>query len=129
MELPLFSLLTPNGELIAPGELVWSEPHDKADGAESFCYAIPAGQVILSVWRESLHEVIYQTPATNEQGAAARNKFLFQHYGDGIAFNEILDNGFGKTYRRADMQRFALWSYAMDFTTVGTMDFHAVRWG
>jgi hypothetical protein len=54
---------------------------------------------------------------------------LFAHYGDGQPYDEILDNGFGKTYRRADMQRYALWSYAMDFTTIGTMEFHAVKWG
>ncbi len=23
----------------------------------------------------------------------------------------------------------ALWSYAMDYTTVGTMEFHEVKWG
>jgi hypothetical protein len=39
---------------------------------------------------------------------------------------EILDNGFGKTYRREDMRRFALWSYAMDCVTFGTMEFHEV---
>ena len=41
----------------------------------------------------------------------------------------MLDNGFGKTYRRADEQCFALWSYAMDYTTIGTMEFHEVMWG
>jgi hypothetical protein len=27
------------------------------------------------------------------------------------------------------MERYALWTYAMDYTTVGTMEFHAVKWG
>jgi hypothetical protein len=35
----------------------------------------------------------------------------------------------GKTYRRADMERYALWSYVMDYTTFGTVGFHAVKWG
>jgi len=39
-----------------------------------------------------------------------------------------LDNGFGKTYRTVDMERYALWSYAMDVATFGTMQFHAVKW-
>jgi hypothetical protein len=76
-----------------------------------------------------LHEVIYQTPAEDDAASADRNAALFAHYGDGHPFNEILDNGYGKTYRRADMERYALWSYAMDYTTVGTMAFHAVKWG
>ena len=34
-----------------------------------------------------------------------------------------------RRYRRADMERYAPWSYSMDYTTVGTMEFHAVKWG
>jgi hypothetical protein len=80
-------------------------------------------------WRKAVHEVIFQTPARTRKQAAARNAALFDFYGEGHGWNEILDNGFGKTYRRADLQRFALWSYAMDFNTFGTMAFHEVRWG
>jgi hypothetical protein len=122
-------LLEPADAIAKPGELVWEGPHEKVAGAYQCRYEIPEGYVILTTWQSKLHEVIYQTPADDEAASADRNAALFAHYGDGHPFNEVLDNGFGKTYRRADMQRYALWSYAMDFTTVGTMEFHAVKWG
>ena len=129
MTIPLFRLLDdPNG-ITAPGQLVWEGPHEKAAEAYKQRFQIPEGHIILTIWNGKLHSVIYQTPAEDYKGAAGRNKQLFKHYGEGQEFNEILDNGFGKTYRRADMERFALWSYAMDYTTIGTMDFHAVMWG
>jgi hypothetical protein len=112
-----------------PGTLVWKEPHEKAAGAHRPSFAIPGGHVILTIWHGKLHELVYQTPAKDAVAAAERNAALFAHYGDGHLFNEILDNGFGKTCRRADTRLYALWSYAMDFTTVGTMEFHEVRWG
>lgn len=129
MDLPYFRLLEPADGIAEPGELVWEGPHEKASGAYQRRYEIPEGHVILTTWRGELHEVIYQTPAEDDETSADRNAKLFMHYGDGQPFNEILDNGYGKTYRRADMERYALWSYAMDYTTVGTMEFHAVKWG
>jgi hypothetical protein len=129
MALPLFRLLDPADGIAPPGELVWEGPHEKADGAHQQRFKIAEGHIILTTWQGKLHSVIYQTPAEDNVGAARRNRALFAHYGDGLKFNEILDNGFGKTYRRADLERFALWSYAIDYTTVGTMEFHAVMWG
>ena len=129
MDLPYFRLLEDADGIAEPGELVWEGPHEKAAGAYQRRYEIPEGHVILTTWRGKLHEVTYQTPAEDDEASADRNAKLFTHYGDGRPFNEILDNGFGKTYRRADMERYALWSYAMDYTTVGTMEFHAVKWG
>jgi len=129
MALPLFRLLEDADGITPPGELVWEGPHHKAAGVHEQRFEIAEGHVILTTWQGKLHSVIYQTPAEDDAGAARRNKELFAHYGDGHTFNEILDNGFGKTYRRADMERFALWSYAMDYTTLGTMEFHAVMWG
>jgi hypothetical protein len=76
-----------------------------------------------------LHEVIYQTPAGNAAGAIARYAAIFAHYSGSRSFNEIFDNGFGQAHRRADMERYALWSYAMDITTVGTVAFHPIKWG
>ena len=103
-----------------------SSRHNAERGADESCRNLG---IILTTWQGKLHEVIYQTPAKDEDAAASRNAAQFVHYGDGHPFNEVLDNGFGKTYRRADMQRYALWSYAMYFTTVGMMDFHVVKWG
>jgi hypothetical protein len=129
MALPLFQLLQPEDTIDVPGEIAGEAWHEKVADAYQWQVEIPEGCVVLTTWQGKLHEVIYQTPAKDGDAAAKRNGALFVHYGDGHLFNEILDNGFGKTYRRADMQRYALWSYAMDFTTVGTMDFHAVKWG
>jgi len=129
MGLPLFRLLDPADNVAEPEVLVWEGPHEKAAGAHQRRYEIPEGHVILTMWQGKLHEVIYQTPMEDEEASSDRNAALFEHYGDGHAFNEILDNGFGKTYRRADLERYALWSYAMDYTTVGTMEFHSVKWG
>ncbi|MFJ6928328.1 hypothetical protein ACIQUP_13625 [Streptomyces nigra] len=89
---------------------------------------VDGGRLLLTVWRGRLHEVIYQTPAESEQDAARRNDRLFAHYGQGDGWTEILDNDFGKTYRRTDQRRYALWSYATAITTFGTMEFHRVMW-
>jgi hypothetical protein len=126
--LPVFELLTPIDALKAPGPLVHSLPHEKAAGATVQAYEIEAGRILLTVWNGVLHEVIYQTPMEFEEESRRRNVTLFRHYGGGQKWNELLDNGFGKTYRRADMQRYALWSYAMDFNTFGTMAFHEIKW-
>ena len=129
LRLPLFHLGDSVEELIEPGECVWESAHEKAPDAFQRRYAIDDGHVILTTWRGILHEVIYQTPTEYEETSEERNSSLFEHYGEGHAFNEVLDNGFGKTYRRADMQRYALWGYVLDYTTIGTMEFHEVKWG
>ncbi|MEU2576402.1 hypothetical protein ACIP3B_11040 [Streptomyces anulatus] len=74
-----------------------------------------------------LHEVIYRTPADSVEEASRHNDRLFAHYGQGAGWTEILDDGFGKTYRRTDQRRYALWGYAMDITTFGTMGFPQVK--
>jgi hypothetical protein len=129
MELPLFRILEHSSIVVGPGELVGEAAHEKAAGAYMLKYSIPDGYVIFTIWQDRLHEVIYQTPAEDERTALGRNAVLFKHYGEGHAFNEVLDNGFGKTYRRADMKMYALWGYMMDIMTIGSMEFHAVKWG
>jgi len=127
MALPLFQLLQTEDTIEIPGAIVGERYHEEEANTYQWKIEIPEGHVVLTVWQGKLHQVIYQTPADDECAAAERNAALFEHYGDGHSFNEILDTGFGKTYRRADLQRYALWSYFMDFTTVGTMDFQAIE--
>lgn len=127
MRLPFFTLLIATDEIVVPGLLVWEKPHEKVEAALMQCFRVADGRVILTIWRQKLQEVIYQTPLKDETAIERRNAELFKHYGEGHDWREILDNGFGKTYRRTDMQRYALWSYAMDFNTFGTMEFHAVK--
>ena len=126
--LPTFELLTPVDDLVVPGDLLGEAAHEKAAGATMSAYGIAEGQLVLTEWNGCLHEVIYQTPRVTVGEAQERNEQLFIHYGGGQAWQEIMDNGFGKVYRSADMQRYALWSYAMDFSTFGTMQFDAVKW-
>ncbi|KAF2775964.1 MULTISPECIES: hypothetical protein [Streptomyces] len=127
-DLPLLELLCAADEVRVPGELESSLPHENAPDAVVDAYTIDGGRLLLTLWRGRLHEVIYQTPAESAEDASRRNDRLFAHYGQGDGWTEILDNGFGKTYRRADQQQYALWSYTMDVATFGTMDFHQVKW-
>ena len=127
--LPLFSLLTPSDDVVTPGSLVASEPHEHAKGGVVTGFDIPEGRIILTYWKGQLHEVIYQTPHKSRRSALERNEYLFLHYGQGLTWTEVLDNGFGKSYRRHDLERYALWSYAMDYVTFGSMQFHEVKRG
>ncbi|MFJ6612611.1 hypothetical protein ACIQPT_20305 [Streptomyces sp. NPDC091289] len=126
-DLALLELLCSADEGRVPGELESSGPHENAPDAAVDIYGVDCGRLLLTLWRGRLHEVIYQTPAESGEDAARRNDRLFAHYGQGEGWNEILDNGFGKTYRGADQRRYALWSYVMDFMTFGTMEFHQVK--
>ncbi|QNS08257.1 hypothetical protein [Streptomyces xanthii] len=127
-DLPLLELLCAADEVRVPGELESSRPHEKAPDAVVDTYVVDGGRLLLTLWHGRLHEVIYQTPAESAEDASRRNDRLFAHYGQGDDWTEILDNGFGKTYRRADQGRYALWSYVMDVATFGTMEFHRVMW-
>ncbi|MFD0421418.1 hypothetical protein [Streptomyces parvus] len=127
-DLPLLELLCAADEVRPPGELASSVPHENAPDAVVDTYVVDGGRLLLTLWHGRLHEVIYQTPAESEEGAARRDDRLFSHYGQGDGWHEVLDNGFGKTYRCTDQRRYALWSYMMDFTTFGTMEFHQVKW-
>ncbi|MEU3607831.1 hypothetical protein AB0E83_20635 [Streptomyces sp. NPDC035033] len=127
-DLPLLELLCAADDVRVPGALESSVPHGKAPDAVVDTYVVDGGRLLLALWRGRLHEVIYQTPAESGEDAARRNDRLFAHYGQGNGWTEILDNGFGKTYRRADQKQYALWSYARDIVTFGTMDFHQVKW-
>lgn len=98
-------------------------PHKTLAGAVSYRFEMPEGAYILTMWQGVLHNVIYQTPVLDGFDRLERNRTLFEHYGEGHEWTEVLDNGFGKRFHRADLKRFALWSYTMDFNTFGTMAF------
>jgi hypothetical protein len=124
----LFKLKCKIGEYDPPGKLLEEEPHEKCKAATYRTYELPNGIVVFTEWKKCLHEVIYQTPMANPRARDRRNKMLFEFYGEGFGWKEVLDNGFGKTYRRVDMKRYALWSYTMDYNTFGTMEFHKHKW-
>jgi hypothetical protein len=128
VETLLMPVLLVPAEIPLAARFVGDEPHRHAAGAVVRTYQVPQGHILVTAWQGLIHEVIFQTPASSDERAAVRNQALLEFYADGLGWNEILDNGFGKTYRRSDLQRFALWSYSMDFNTFGTMEFHGVRW-
>ena len=129
MAIPRLQLETSIADLPSIGTLVWERPHKKAPGVFQRQYELPEGYIILSDWDGKLHEIIYQTPLEDEKLIDERNAMLFAQHAEGHSWDEILDNGFGKTYHRSDRMRFAMWSYAMDFNTFGTMAFHEIKWG
>ncbi len=124
---PVFRLLSAASDIDGPGDLVWEGPHQKAQGAHVRRFRIEPGHLLLTVWSGRLHEVIYQTPVGYDDGARLQHAFLFEHYGEGVAWNELFDNGFGKSYLRADGQAHASWSN-VDFHAFWTEAFHAVKW-
>lgn len=129
MDWPSFKLLSPIDLLEPAGILVNEGPGEKCPDAIERKYEIDQGFIILVEWRHRLHSVIYQTPLEDDDARTSRMVELFEFYGEGHSWNEVLDNGFGISFRRSDEKRFALWSYVMDFQTFGTMEFHEVKWG
>ncbi|MDG9682361.1 hypothetical protein QC334_06340 [Streptomyces sp. DH18] len=74
-----------------------------------------------------LHEVIYRTPADSVEEASRRNDRLFVLW-TGRRLDRDSRQRFRQDlspYRSAAVR--ALWSYAMDITTFGTMGFHQVK--
>ncbi|MEV0251680.1 hypothetical protein AB0H76_34180 [Nocardia sp. NPDC050712] len=126
-DLPLFDLMTSPDALDETADVEWWTDETEIPDSFVLCLRVPGGRVLLTYWYAELHEVIFQTPADSEAAAAERNTRLFDHYSQGLEWNEVLDNGFGKTYERADQQLFAMWSYTMDYTTIGTADYMDAR--
>jgi hypothetical protein len=126
-EYPVFQLRSKvnKGDFDGKGEI---EMDEKIKECYNVVVENPNGRVLIVVWKNEIHELIYQMPCRTKWGSRKRNTKLFNHYGEGFQFVEVLDNGFGKSYWREDKNLFALWSYAMDFTTIGTAEFHKVRW-
>ena len=123
MAIPLFELCCFPKDVETSGEELFRAV-DTEKHTRTWVYEIREGVLWLTFWKRKLHEVTYQTPLKSKVGSQRRNNLLFSHYGDGLKWNEILDNGFGKAFRRSDLKRYALWSYAMDYVTFGTMDYH-----
>ena len=127
MKLPMYDLMTARSLLKPVGTHLGSEADDRIAVAVCDYYEIPEGRIVLTIWKDQLHSVIYQTPLDLADASKLRNAALFRHFGEGHGWREILDNGFGKTFRRLDMTRFALWSYARDYTTFGTLEYNDFR--
>jgi hypothetical protein len=90
------------------------------------------GFVLATIWRDSVHEVIYQTPLRFFWSRLRRDRELFKFYGDGQSWSEDSLIDFGKSRKRADGEVRALYSEIMDYMTFVTTEFDAhrsdIRW-
>ncbi len=105
MALPVFELLSPIEKVTPPGVLDWEGSSEDVKEARESYFVTPERTIIITEWEGLLHEVIYQAPLEGKPAIDNRNDYLFRSYGDGHSWKEILDNGFGKTYRREDSER------------------------
>lgn len=122
--LPVFDLGKEFARNQMPGTLVAMRPHDSVKGATVYHYRLNRGNISLTVASNRIQEVSYQTPCRMPWSKRKKNTFLFRHYSPVSEWDEIFDNGNGKTYRSIDGARYAFWSYKYDHNTFGTMDFH-----
>ncbi len=83
------------------------------------------GNVVVELWRGSVHGVIYQTPQPTPEETLAQRDALMSLYSDGHTWNHILDNGFGDTWHRSDGAMICLHSRVMDYKTFRTTEVQA----
>lgn len=128
MKLQIFDIGGTFDPATVSGQLLESNPHEKAPGATTHKYETTEGNILLTEMDGILHEVSYQTPKLLPWRRRKKNRFLFSGYSPEVDWEEVLDNDFGKSYRSKDDRLFALWSYVMDYNTFGTMEFYGARW-
>ncbi len=85
------------------------------------------GFILATIWRDSVHEVIYQTPLRFFWSRLRRNRELLKYYGDGQSWSEDWPIGFGKSQKREDGEVRALYSKVMDYMTFVTTEFDSHR--
>ncbi len=85
------------------------------------------GFVLATIWRDSVHEVIYQTPLRFFWFRRKRDRELFEYYGDGQSWSKDCQIDFGESRKRADGEVRALYSKIMDYMTFATTEFDTYR--
>ena len=96
----------------------------EVQNATDFLYEVEKGRILLSVWNESVHRVIYQTPIRNDEaGRTEKNQGILAAYELGMTWDEGTETEAGTLYLRSDGRVFALWNPESDFMTVGTTAF------
>lgn len=90
------------------------------------------GFILATIWRDSVHEIVYQTPLRFFWSRLKRDRELFEFYGNGQSWAQDSYIDFGKAHRRADGEVRALYSKIMDFVTFTTTEFDDhrtdIRW-
>ena len=85
------------------------------------------GLILATIWRGSVHEVIYQTPLRFFWSRSKRDRELFEFYGNGQSWTQDGYIDFGRSRKRADGEVRALYSKIMDFMTFMTTEFDDYR--
>ena len=85
------------------------------------------GFVLATIWRDSVHKVVYQTPLRFFWSRRKRNRELFNYYGDGQTWSEDWPVDFGESRKREDGQVRALYSKIKDYVTFVTTEFDSHR--
>lgn len=81
------------------------------------------GFILATIWCDSVHQVVYQTPLRWFWSRRRRNRELLAFYGQGQSWVQEGYIDFGKSWRRADGKVRALYSRIMDFMTFKTTEF------
>ena len=126
--LPTFKLGKKIDTHTVGGRLISQEQHEKVENAITFTIEINEGEILLTLVDGVLSQVIYQTPKLFPWSKKKKTRQLLEAYAGTSSWVEVLDNGFGKTYRRDDETMVALWSYVMDFNTFHTQEFHQLKY-
>ena len=93
-------------------------------GADDHLFAVDGGRLLVTVWNGTIHRVIYQTPARNDEALQrARNQRILDAYADGATWDRGTEMEGAILYQRSDGQAFALWALEADYLTVGTSDY------
>ncbi|MBY0418007.1 MAG: hypothetical protein K2W88_08115 [Pararheinheimera sp.] len=103
-------------------------PHGKIAGATVYTVEVMAGDILLITFGEVLHEIVYQTPSWFPWTRKRKLRKLFKSYSNGHDWAELMDNGFGKVFRRSDKMVGALTSRLMDYTTFHTEFWRSQKW-
>lgn len=96
-------------------------------------YRIDNGYILVTIWNDLVHEVIYQTPLPFFWSRWNRNRTLLNFYGDGRKWAEDWPVDFGKSRKTDDGTVRCLYGKMMDYISFMTVEFDAhrkeLRWG
>lgn len=103
--------------LPAPAEV---EEHETVAGAIRHTFEIPEGKIVLTVWKDRIQEVIYQTPSRLPWRRRRRAKELLDYYAEGQAWQRGWPVDFGVSLDREDGQRRAIYAGLSDYMSFRT---------
>jgi len=90
-------------------------------------YRTAGGFILVTIWNDAVHEVIYQTPLRFFWSRMKRKRELLRFYGDGQSWAEDWPIDFGTSQKRSDGEVRAIYSKIMDYMTFVTTEFSRYR--